>query len=94
MFSRISIRTRLWLLVGALALLFALAALQTVHHVRNASATLKTLYDDRVLPLSQLKTVADVYAIGVVDAAHKVRDGAFTAEQGRKAVADARTTAR
>ncbi len=94
MFSRISIRTRLWLLVGALALLFALAALQTVHHVRNASATLKTLYDDRVVPLKQLKTVADVYAIGVVDAAHKVRDGAFTPEQGRKAVADARTTAR
>lgn len=94
MFSKFTIRTRLWLLVSALAALFALAAWQTVHHVRNASATLKSLYDDRVVPLKQLKTVADVYAIGVVDAAHKVRDGAFTPEQGRKAVAEARTTAR
>lgn len=94
MLSNFSIRTRLGLLVGALLVIVALSAAQTVYHVRIASDTLKTLYRDRVIPLKQLKTVADVYAIGVVDAAHKVRDGAFTPAQGRKAVDDARATAR
>ncbi len=93
MMNSLNIKARLWLLVGALLALLVLAAWQTVHHVRAASATLATLYNDRVVPLQQLKTIADAYAVGVVDAAHKVRDGAFSAEQGHKAVVEARAVA-
>lgn len=51
---------------------------------------MRSLYEDRVVPLEQLKTVADMYAVNIVDTAHKVRDGAMTAEQGQKAVQEAR----
>ncbi|MFT3817392.1 MAG: methyl-accepting chemotaxis protein [Rubrivivax sp.] len=90
--KQISIRWRLAILVGALLALIVLAASQTVSMARGASQTLRTLYEDRVVPLQQISNVADGYAIGVVDAAHKVRDGALTGEQGAKAVADARAT--
>ncbi len=90
--NRLSIRTRLTLLVGGLLCLLVMASIQTVAHVLRANDTLHGLYTHRVLPLQQLKNVADAYAVGVVDAAHKVRDGAFSADEGNKAIAEARTT--
>jgi methyl-accepting chemotaxis protein len=37
---------------------------------------------DRVMPMEQLKVIADRYAVDIVDTAHKVRSGALTAEEG------------
>ena len=37
---------------------------------------------DRVIPLQQLKRIADAYAVAIVDNAHKVRSGAFSWEEG------------
>jgi methyl-accepting chemotaxis protein len=88
--KQFSIKARLGMLVGALLTLLVLSSFSTVYHVRSAETTLRSLYNDRVVPLKQLKLVADGYAVGMVDAAHKVRDGAFTGEAGAKAVADAR----
>ncbi|MEG0000528.1 MAG: methyl-accepting chemotaxis protein [Comamonas sp.] len=56
----------------------------------QSNAGLKSVYQDRVVPLKQIKIVADMYAVNVVDAAHKVRDGGMTAAQGLQSVADAR----
>ena len=56
----------------------------------NSNAGLKSVYDDRAVPLKQIKVVADMYAVNVVDTAHKVRDGALTPAQGLQSVADAR----
>ncbi len=41
---------------------------------------------DRVIPMEQLKVIADSYAVDIVDAVHKVRSGAFSFEQGQKSV--------
>jgi len=88
--KQLSIKTRLAMLVGALLALLVLSSFSTVYHVRRAEDVLRDLYNDRVVPLKQLKLVSDGYAVGMVDAAHKVRDGAFTAEAGIKAISDAR----
>ncbi|MDC7696428.1 methyl-accepting chemotaxis protein [Vogesella indigofera] len=40
-------------------------------------ADFSSTYNDRVVPLQQLKLVADGYAVSIVDAAHKVRAGAL-----------------
>ena len=37
-----------------------------------------TMYKDRVIPLKQLKVVSDAYAVNIVDASHKARNGNFT----------------
>lgn len=88
--NRLSIRGRLVLLVGVLLTLLIVSAMLGIINSRRASATLGALYNDRVVPLQQLKEVADGYAVGIVDAAHKTRDGAFTPTEGVKAITQAR----
>lgn len=58
--------------------------------MQRANQGLNTVYQDRVVPLKQLKLVSDAYAINIVDTAHKVRDGAMTPAQGLQSVALAR----
>ena len=41
------------------------------------------LYEDRVVPLRELKSVSDRHAIDIVDAVHKVAAGRFTPAHGR-----------
>ena len=50
------------------------------------AAGMASIYDDRVLPLQQLKLVADAYAVNIVDTTHKLRGGATTWADARKSV--------
>ncbi|MGJ3264287.1 MAG: methyl-accepting chemotaxis protein [Salinarimonas sp.] len=87
-----SLRTQI---LAGLALLLACVAAVAFAGWRSsgiALAGLETVYADRVVPLADLKAVSDMYAVNVVDAAHKVRDGSFGWEQGLTAVDAARTT--
>jgi len=43
--------------------------------IKNSNDGLKTVYEDRVIPLKQLKLVSDMYAVNIVDTCHKVRNG-------------------
>jgi len=47
---------------------------------------LDTIYEDRVLPLRQLKLISDMYGIHIVDTAHKVLNGNTSWSAGRKNV--------
>jgi methyl-accepting chemotaxis protein len=51
---------------------------------------LKTVHDDRVVPLKQLKVISDSYAVDIVDTAHKVRNGGLTWAEGSAGIAKAR----
>ncbi len=51
---------------------------------RNA---LHTVLADRVIPLKDLKRVADTYAVVITDSAHKARNGNITFEQAAKNIA-------
>ena len=42
---------------------------------------MRSLYEDRVVPLSQIKSVSDMYAVNIVDTTHKFADGSLTPEQ-------------
>jgi len=88
--SQFKISTRLAALLAALCLLVLLVGGAGLFGMGQSNAGLKSVYDDRVVPLKQIKVVADMYAVHVVDAAHKVRDGAMTPAQGLKSVTDAR----
>jgi len=88
--SQFKISTRLAGLLTALCLLVLLVGVAGLFGMGQSNAGLKSVYDDRVVPLKQIKVVADMYAVNVVDAAHKVRDGAMTPAQGLQSVADAR----
>ncbi|HET7794932.1 MAG TPA: methyl-accepting chemotaxis protein [Rhizobacter sp.] len=90
--NKLSIKTRLLGLVAALLVLLVISAGASIYRLRESNAVLASVYNDRVVPLRQLKEVADGYFIGVVDTAHKSRDGAMKPEQGIKALAEARSS--
>jgi hypothetical protein len=84
-----SVNTRL---IGLVLFLSLISIVVGVMGLRGMSATvagLQTVYDDRVVPLRDLKVIADMYAVNIVDASHKVRNGNFTWEEGRKNVSEA-----
>jgi methyl-accepting chemotaxis protein len=88
--NNLSIKARLWLLVAGLLALLAASSATLLYRVNQGNNTLGGLYNDRVVPLKQLKVVADSYAVNIVDTAHKTRDGAVKPPEGIKAIADAR----
>lgn len=70
-----TIRTRLFVLIvlmmaGSLAI--GAAGLTGLRGVLDG---LNSVYLDRVVPLRDLKTIADLYAVNIVDASHKARNG-------------------
>ncbi len=56
--------------------------------IRRTNGGLETVYNDRVVPLKQLKAIADDYAVAIIDAANKANAGLFTAEETLKNVAE------
>ena len=58
---------------------------------RVANNGLETVFNDRVKPLRDLKAVADLYAVNIVDAAHKVRNGNLDWTAGLELVTTAQT---
>lgn len=51
-----------------------------------------SVYNDRMIPLGQLKKIADAYAVNIVDATHKLRAGTFSWDETQRNVADALET--
>lgn len=54
-----------------------------------AQVGLETVFRHRVEPLREIKSVADLYAVNIVDTAHKVRNGNMQAEAGSLLVSSA-----
>ncbi len=89
-FKQLKISTRLSLLLAALCLLTTVIGSVGLAGMQRANAGLNTVYQDRVVPLKQIKLVSDAYAVNVVDTAHKVRDGALTPQLGLDSIAKAK----
>ena len=75
------IRTQLTLLSLLFTTMLVLIGGMGIFEMRAQSQSMQSLYADRVVPLSQLKAIADMYAVNMVDTAHKARDGALTNAQ-------------
>lgn len=46
----------------------------------------ETLYQDRVVPLKQLKQIADAYAVNVIDTVNKANAGLITAQEASASI--------
>jgi methyl-accepting chemotaxis protein/aerotaxis receptor len=80
-----SIVARVAAAMAFLALVVALVAFIGLKGMADTHEAANTMYVDRVNPLRQLKVVADMYAVNIVDTSHKVRNGGssgFDWEQG------------
>ncbi|MGC9386927.1 MAG: Tar ligand binding domain-containing protein [Hydrogenovibrio sp.] len=50
------------------------------------------IYLDRIVPLKDLKIIADEYAVNIVDTNHKLRNGNITLEQATQNIQQAQQT--
>jgi methyl-accepting chemotaxis protein len=72
------IRTHLLVLTSTLLLGLLCVGGLGLLGMQSAVNSLETVYLDRVVPLRDLKKIADLYAVDIVDATHKARNGNFT----------------
>ena len=78
MINNLKTKSKLSVLVFiAMISLIALGILG-LFQLKKVNQGLETVYKDRVLPLEQLKVIADEYAINIVDTSHQTRNGNFT----------------
>lgn len=80
-----TVKSRLFLLVAILSLAATVIGLMALYDLKKTNAVIFDIYVNRVEPLGQIKTVADLYAVNLVDTTHKVRDGALSFEEAVKA---------
>jgi methyl-accepting chemotaxis protein len=66
-----------------------LATVATLKGMSDVGDMLRTMHGDQVHDQLQLKAMTDNYAVLIVDAAHKARDGALTMEEARVGIANA-----
>ena len=85
-----TIRTRLLAALCGLFLCIVLNAASGFFASSTAHVGLTSIHDESVIALRDLKIVADMYAVNIVDASHKVRNGNFTWEEGFAAVTEAK----
>ncbi|MDM4764719.1 methyl-accepting chemotaxis protein [Pelomonas sp. SE-A7] len=87
LFARVpSVRARLFLLTAILSLLMAALALYSLRLLESSNESLRTVYDDRVVPLQQLKTASDLYAVNIVDTTHKLRMKQLSPDEARRLI--------
>jgi methyl-accepting chemotaxis protein len=91
-FNNLSVKTRLLGLVTFLSLVSIVVGIVGLQGMSKTVHGLQTVYDDRVVPLRDLKVIADMYAVNIVDTSHKVRNGNISWEEARKNVAEAEAT--
>lgn len=65
------------------------AAIYAWVSMRHNAQSFTEIKANAVAPLIQLKALSDAYAVFVVDASHKIRNGNFTWEEGAASLADA-----
>jgi methyl-accepting chemotaxis protein len=79
--NKLKLSTQLHLVSGVLIAVAVVVGIIGIVGIRKTNAGLETVYNDRVVPLQQLKAIADDYAVAIIDAANKANAGLFTAEE-------------
>lgn len=88
--SHLSIRTKL-ILSSLLPLIsIAIIIFVSMAGLKKADLGVGRIYEDRVIPLEDLKSIADNYAVFVIDAVNKANVGIMTAPEALKGIQQAR----
>lgn len=78
-----NLSTKIKLSILAVIALVGLTILgvMSIVQLKKVNAGLETVYNDRVVPLEQLKIIADEYAVNIVDTTHQVRNNNISFEK-------------
>jgi methyl-accepting chemotaxis protein len=81
MLGNFKTKSKLTLLSFIAILVMILLGIFVIINLKKVSNSLETVYKDRVIPLEQLKIIADEYAVNIVDTTHQTRNGNFEFEK-------------
>lgn len=87
-----TIKGKLLLLVGVMGFVAIVIAIYGTSGMKACNNDFKDVYDNRILPLNQLKAVADMYAVNIVDTCHKSRNGNLTPKEAIANIKQAQET--
>lgn len=93
MLNQFKVRSRLIVLAALPLLVLVFLSLIAILNMRELATGVDSLYQDRVKPLQQIKTVSDAYAVTVVDTLHKHRAGLLNASEAATQLQQATTVA-
>lgn len=83
---QLTIKSRLIVTIVFLALISIVIGGKGNLALSDANQALKTVYEDRVVPLQQLKVIADHYAVSVIDAVNKANNGRISGQEALQLV--------
>jgi methyl-accepting chemotaxis protein len=81
-----SIAHRLMIIPVVMLLMMVVIGLSGYQGMTRMELALSSVYNDRVVPLRQLKQVSDAYAVNIVDTTHKVRAGRLDWQDGERKI--------
>lgn len=91
-FDRLTVAGRLVAMTSLLLVMMAVVGALGMLGTQHALDGMNSVYRDRVVPLRDIKAIADMYAVNVVDTTHKLLAGNITSEQAQRSLAQARAT--
>lgn len=91
--QNLKIRAKLLLAFMITILLMIVVASASFYSANQILASLHTVFEDRVVPISQIKEVSDAYLIGIVDAANKVRSKKMPVEEALESIRESEAKA-
>ncbi len=91
--KNLSIRAKLWLLVASLLVLTLATSITLMLELNSANQRMASIYNNRVMPMQQLKLIADAYGIKLVETTNKVYNQQILAESGKDTLTQVRNDA-
>ena len=82
--GNLRIRTKLWLLVAGLLVVTVAITAALMQQLHASNARLADIYEDRVVPMQELKLISDGYGIKLVEVANKVYNQQILADSGKE----------
>lgn len=88
--KNIKVSTKLLILVIIMSLIIGIIGIYGERNLNDVNNSVETVYKESVIPLTELKTISDLYAVDIVNATHKMRNGNISLETGRKNIRKAK----
>lgn len=90
MINNIKISTKLFILVFVMSLIIGVIGIYGVYNLNTVNSSVETVYKNQVVPLKQLKIISDMYAVNIVNASHRLRNGNSSWEVAAKNIKNAK----
>ena len=86
----LKVSTKLLILVTVMSVIIGIIGIYGERNLRIVNNSVETVYKESVLPLKELKTISDMYAVDIVDATHKMRNANTSWETGKRNIRKAK----